>query len=176
MLRKTLIAGAALTAVSMAALSAKAEDEGPNDLEIAHIAYTAGVIDLRYAHLALAVSDNADVREFAGTMLRDHQAVNDAALALLEKLEAAPQDNATSQSLLQQAADKRAELIALEGKAFDKAYADNELGYHQFVNTALAETFIPAADNAEFKALLGSALATFRAHEKHAEKLVKNTR
>ncbi len=28
-----------------------------NDLQIAHIAYTAGNIDIRYAHLALALSE-----------------------------------------------------------------------------------------------------------------------
>lgn len=176
MLRNILFAGTAFAAASMIAWAANAEGSGPTDTEIAHIAYTAGEIDQRYAHLALAISDNPDIREFAGTMLRDHKAVNDAALALLEKLGVAPQDNSTSQSLLQQADEKRAELIALEGKAFDKAYANNELGYHQFVNKAVAETFIPAADNAEFKALLGSALKTFKAHEKHAEQLVKKTR
>ena len=36
-----------------------------NDLEIAHVAYTADNIDIRYAHLALAISKNPAVREFA---------------------------------------------------------------------------------------------------------------
>jgi len=34
-----------------------------NDLEIAHTAYTAGGIDIRYAHLALAVSENDAVNQ-----------------------------------------------------------------------------------------------------------------
>lgn len=39
-----------------------------NDLEIAHTAYTAGGLDIRYAHLALAVSENEGGRDFARTM------------------------------------------------------------------------------------------------------------
>ncbi|GAB4517671.1 MAG: DUF4142 domain-containing protein [Amphiplicatus sp.] len=175
MLRRTMIA-AAFAAAASTGLAAKADDEGPNDLEIAHIAYTAGEIDIRYAHLALALSDNPAVRGFAETMIRDHSAVNDAALGLLDKLGAKAQDNPTSQSLLKQAAEKRAELKALSGAAFDRAYAENELAYHQFVNKTVEEVFIPAADNEEFKALLGTALKTFKVHEAHAQRLAEQTR
>ena len=140
-----------------------------NDMEIAHIAYTAGLLDIRYAHLALAVSENPDVRAFAETMIRDHSAINEKAVALLEELGATPQDNATSQKLVEDAAQIRKELMALEGAAFDKRYAANELAYHQFVNTALETQFIPNAQNAQFKSLLESALRTFKVHEGHAE-------
>ena len=56
-----------------------------NDLEIAHVAYIADNIDIRYAHLALAISQNPEIRKFAETMIRDHTAVNEQALALFEK-------------------------------------------------------------------------------------------
>jgi len=51
-----------------------------NDLEFAHVAYIADIIDIQYAHLALGISQNPAVREFAQTMIRDHEAVNDQAL------------------------------------------------------------------------------------------------
>ncbi|MBB5517957.1 DUF4142 domain-containing protein [Amphiplicatus metriothermophilus] len=175
MLRRAMIA-AAFAAAALTGLAVQAGDEGPSDLEIAHIAYTAGEIDIRYAHLALALSDNPAVRGFAETMIRDHSAVNDAALGLLDKLGAKARDNPTSRSLLKQAAEKRAELKALSGAAFDRAYAENELAYHQFVNKTVEEVFIPAADNEEFKALLGTALKTFKIHQAHAERLVEQTR
>jgi putative membrane protein len=143
-----------------------------NDLEIAHAAYVAGNIDIRYAHLALALSNNADVREFAELMLRDHQAVNEAALALLDKLKAQPQDNAFSQSLLAGSDAKIKELAALSGAAFDKAYAANELAYHHTVNQVVSGAFIPNVENAELKALLSQALATFQAHVEHAKHMV----
>ena len=143
-----------------------------NDLEIAHAAYVAGNIDIRNAHLALALSNNAEVREFAELMLRDHQAVNEAALALLEKLKVQPQDNAFSQALLAGADAKIKEMAELSGSAFDKSYAANELGYHQTVNHVVGDAFIPNVENTELKALLGQALATFKAHEEHARQMV----
>lgn len=168
-------AAAGLLVALSGTVAAKGGAEGPSDAEIAHIAYTAGLIDISYAEVALEVSENAQVRAFAETMKRDHKAVNDAALDLLNKLGVAPQDNATSQSLSAQAEEKRAELRSLSGAPFDKAYAENELAYHQFVNATLEDSFIPAADNAEFKDLLGVALKTFKTHEQHAKQLVEAT-
>ena len=94
----------------------------------------AGKIDIRNAHLALALSDTPEVREFAELMLSDHQAVNEAALALLEKLKAQPQDNAFSQSLMSGATPQLADMAKFSGHEFDKSYATNELAYHQTVN------------------------------------------
>lgn len=143
-----------------------------NDLQIAHIAYTAGSIDIRYAHLALALSEDPGVREFASLMVRDHGAVNDKALALVEELKITPEDNATSRQLSQQAAQIRDELRQLTGTAFDKRYAANELAYHQAVNGAVEGTLIPAAQNEKLKSLLLSALKTFKVHERHAQDMV----
>ncbi|WP_298852645.1 DUF4142 domain-containing protein [uncultured Ruegeria sp.] len=146
--------------------------EAMNDLEIAHTAYTAGAIDVRYAHLATALSDNPAVIEFAATMLRDHNAVNEAALALLTELDVSPQDNDLSKALNDGAAAKRAELAGLSGDAFDCAYATNELAYHQLVNSTVEGSFIPAVTVEPLAELLKDALATFQQHEKHAEMMV----
>jgi putative membrane protein len=175
---KTLIrlAIAALFAISATLGAAQAQQRAPNDLEIAHIAFNAGLIDIRYAHLALAISENAAVREFAQTMIRDHTAVNERAVALLRRLNANPQDNATSQQLLQQAAQLRAELRALDGAAFDRRYAQNELAYHQFVNRAVETQFIPAVQNTELRELLRGALEIFKRHEQHAARMVEGLR
>lgn len=151
--------------------SANAQDRAPadlNDLEIAHVAYTAGTIDIRYAHLALAISENPEIRSFAETMIRDHTAVNDQAVALVQKLSITPQDNFMSQSLVAGSKDIVNELRQLSGSAFDKRYAANELGYHQTVNSVVGGTFIPNAQTPELKALLKSALKTFEVHEGHA--------
>ena len=171
------LTGLALIAILAAgcagSTTATAQDPAKlNDLEIAHAAYVAGDIDIRNAHLALALSDDPKIREFAELMIRDHEAVNQAALALLDKLKAKPEDNAFSQSLLSGARDTWAKLGSLSGHAFDKSYAANELSYHQTVNHVVGDAFIPNADNAELKTLLGSALDTFKAHEKHAEQMV----
>lgn len=144
-----------------------------NDLEYAHIAYTADNIDIRYAHLALALSTNPDIHAFARTMIRDHTAVNEAALGLLEKLGATAQDNAFSQTLNNNAEDIIDGFVKLRGAEFDAAYAKNELAYHKAVNDLVENTMIPNIDNAEVKALFEQGLEIFKAHEKHAEMMVK---
>lgn len=64
---KQFVLAIALLVLSGLAIAAESPDE-LNDLEIAHVAYTANNIDIQYAHLALAISQNPDVREFARTM------------------------------------------------------------------------------------------------------------
>lgn len=166
MIRKTLF-----VAMIAAATPAFAQDQ-MNDLQIAHTAYTAGQLDIRYAHLALAVSESDAVRAFAETMIRDHTAVNEAAVALITELNVTPEDNDLSRALVEGAAAKRAEFVALSGKAFDCAYAQNELGYHQVVNETVEGKFIPWATVEPLKALLSDALVTFKTHEGHAEDMV----
>jgi len=148
---------------------ASAQGAKLTDPQIAHIAYTAGQIDIEAAQQALQKSKNKDIIAFAQNMERDHKAVNDQALALVKKLNVTPQDNDTSKALSKQAAAKRAELAKLSGAAFDKAYIDNEVAYHKTVNDALQNTLIPSASNAELKELLTTGLKIFQGHEQHAE-------
>jgi putative membrane protein len=162
--------GAALLILAFSAAPVLAA--GPTDPQIAHIAYTADVIDIDAAKLALEKSKNPDVIAFAKDMVRDHQAVNEKALALLKKLGVTPEDNDTSKSLTKDAKAEHAKLEKLSGKAFDQAYAANELAYHKTVNGALESTLIPSASNAELKTLLETGLKIFKGHEEHAAHLV----
>lgn len=145
-----------------------------NDAQIAHIAYTAGVIDVTAAKQALAKSHDKAVRAFAEEMARDHAAVNDQALALVKKLGVTPQDNPTSQSLSTAAAAEQTKLAALDGAAYDKAYVANEVAFHKTVNGALSGTLIPSAQNAELKSLLETGLKLFQSHQTHAEHLAQS--
>jgi putative membrane protein len=147
--------------------------DGPTDPQIAHIAYTAGSIDIAAGKQALARSHNKAVRSFAQEMVRDHQAVNDKALALVKKLHVTPEDNATSQALSKQAKATLDKLSHLSGSAYDRAYVDNEVAYHKTVNGALEKTLIPSAKNGELKSLLETGLTLFREHLAHAEQIAK---
>lgn len=169
---KSVLIGA-LAFASAISVAARAETPAElNDLEIAHVAYTADSIDIRYAHLAMAISKNPAIHAFAQTMIRDHSAVNDRALALLAKLDVGAQDNFLSRQLNEQADRLVAEMGGLSGAEFDRRYAANELAYHRAVNSLVESTFIPNIENAEVKALFEEALIIFRAHEKHAEMMV----
>jgi putative membrane protein len=169
-----LILIAAGFAWALASTATMAEDAKPNDAQIAHIAYTAGRIDIKTAQLALQKSKNKEVRDFAENMVRDHTAVNDQALALVKKLNVTPQDNDTSKAIVKQADAKQAELTKLDGAAFDKAYADNEVAYHKMVDNALETVLIPDASNAELKDLLSTGLKIFQGHEQHAEHVAQS--
>jgi putative membrane protein len=174
MLKKfAMLAGAALLAT---ASPGPAQDAAPSDAQIAHIAYTAGQLDIDAARQALERSRNVEVRAFAETMVRDHQAVNEQALALLRRLGVTPQQHPTSAALSSQAAAERQRLASLQGAAFDRAYAEREAAYHAAVNAVLRDTLIPTADNAELKALLEAGLALFTAHQRHAETLARQLR
>jgi putative membrane protein len=155
-----------LSGASVAQAAAK-----PTDPQIAHIAYTAGQLDIEAAKQAISKSTNKDVRAFAEDMARDHAAVNDKALALVKKLNVTPEDNDTSRALTKQAAEKRAELSKLSGAEFDKAYIANEVAYHKTVNGALETTLIPSASNPELKSLLQTGLKIFQGHQQHAEEV-----
>ena len=167
-MKSQLIAALGAACLLLAVPLASAQD-APTDPQIAHIAYSAGVIDIEAAKLALAKAQNKDVAAFAKSMQDDHSAVNEQALALVKKLNVTPEDNATSQALNKAAQEKYAELSKLEGTAFDKAYIDNEVAFHKQVIGALEGQLIPATKNAELKAFLETGVKLFQGHEQHAE-------
>ena len=171
---RNILAGGAAALIACAAVPAIAA--AINDAQIAHIAYTAGNIDIAAGKQALAKSHNKAVRAFAEEMVRDHNAVNVKALALVKKLHVTPQDNPTSKSLSSGAAAKLKELSRLSGRAFDRAYVQNEVAYHRTVNGALKSTLIPNARNAELKSLLETGLTLFSEHQAHAEHLASELR
>ena len=160
---------AAIAALSLVGSAALAQGAKPTDPQIAHIAYTAGVIDIGAAKQAMTKAGNKDVKAFAQDMVRDHEAVNKQALDLVKKLKVTPEDNDTSKTLSKQAADKLAELAKLKGADYDKAYVANEVAYHKAVNGALETQLIPSASNAELKSLLQTGLKIFQGHQQHAE-------
>ncbi len=170
--RSVLIA----SALALAAAPSFSQGAKPTDAQIAHIAYTAGALDVEAGKQALAISKNPDVRAFAEQMVKDHAAVNEQALSLVKKLNVTPEDNATSKGLSSQAAAKRADLAKLSGAAFDKAYILNEIAYHKTVNDALQSTLIPSAANAELKGLLQTGLKLFQGHHQHAESIASKVK
>lgn len=160
---------AAIAAVCLLSAPVLAQNAKPTDPQIAHIAYTAGQIDITAAKQAISKSRNKAVVAFAEDMLRDHEAVNKQALDLVKKLNVTPADNDTSRGLSKQAADRQAELAKLSGVAYDKAYITNEIAFHKTVNGALETLLIPSATNTELKSLLQTGLKIFQGHQQHAE-------
>ena len=144
-----------------------------SDAEVASVAVTANQIDIDYAAIATKKSKNEAVLQFAKTMATDHKAVIDQAVALVTKLKVTPQDNAVSKQLLADAKKTMAKLNSLSGKAFDKAYIENEVAYHKAVIGAVEGLLIPESENAELKELLQNVVPALKAHLAHAEMVQK---
>jgi putative membrane protein len=151
--------------------AAGASAQNVNDAQIASIVVTANQVDIDAGKLAAARATNTEVKKFAELMVADHTGVNKSAVALVTKLKVTPEDNPTSQSLK---AGGDANLVTLKGlksAAFDKAYIDHEVAYHQAVLDAVDKTLMPGAKNAELKALLVKVRPAFVAHLEHAKHL-----
>jgi putative membrane protein len=154
-----------------ASSGAQAQSAGPSDAQIAAIVVTANQVDIDAGKLAESKSANKEVKAFAQRMVTDHTGVNKAATELVTKLKVKPEQNATSNSLKAGGEDTIKKLKGLSGSAFDKAYVDNEVTYHQSVLDAVDKTLIPSAKNEELKALLVKVRPAFVAHLEHAKHL-----
>ena len=159
--------GAAVAALAVFAAPALAQS--PSDAQIASIVVTANQVDIDAGKLAESKGSNADIKAFGKQMVTDHTGVNKQAVALVTKLKVSPEDNATSQSLKKGGEDNVKNLKTLSGAAFDRAYIEHEVAYHEQVIDALDKTLIPSAQNAELKSLLVSVRPAFVAHLEHAK-------
>ncbi|CAN7702254.1 DUF4142 domain-containing protein [Paraburkholderia sp. 22099] len=158
-------------ALVLSSFAAWAQGAGPTDPQIAAIVVTANQVDIDAGKLAQSKSSSKDVKAFGQQMVTDHGGVNKAAVDLAHKLNVTPEENATSRSLKQGGEDNLANLKKLDGAAFDKAYIDHEVTYHENVLDALDKTLIPNARNGELKALLVKVRPAFVAHLDHAKHL-----
>src|SRR6478609_8074115 len=156
---------------ALAASQAKPAAPDLSDAEVAHVAVTANAVDIDMAKFVQARLHTADVRQFAATMIADHSAVNAKAGALATRLGVTPADNAVSKSLIDGATAAKRGLDPLTGDAFDRAYLDREIGYHQAVLDALDGLLIPTTENADLKALLVQVRPAIAAHLAHAKQL-----
>ena len=151
--------------------AAGATAQGVTDAQIASIVVTANQVDIDAGKVAKEMASSPDVKKFAEQMITDHTGVNKQAVELVTKLKVTPEDNPTSQSLKAGGEKNVANLKTLKGAAFDKAYIDHEVAYHQQVLDAVDKTLIPSAKNAELKALLVKVRPAFVAHLEHAKQI-----
>jgi putative membrane protein len=158
-----------LLLAAFVAAPALALAQAPNDAQIAHIVVTANQVDIDAGKLAQARAKGKDVKDFGKQMVTDHSGVNKQAVALVTKLKVKPEDNATSQSLKKGGEENVKKLKTLKGAAFDKAYVDQEVTYHQAVLDAIDNVLIPNAKNAELKALIVKVRPAIDGHLQHAK-------
>jgi putative membrane protein len=142
-----------------------------DDAQIAAIVVSANQVDIDAGNLAIKKTKNPEVKKFAERMVTDHTAVNKAAVDLVTKLKVTPMESDASKGLVTGGTDTRAKLEGLDGDAFDKAYVDNEVAYHEAVIGVLKTKLIPSATNQELKDALVGVQPAFDAHLQHAKQL-----
>lgn len=141
---------------------------GLTDANIVAIVIAANHADILYADLALAKSVDPDVRAFASMVRQDHQAVNEAVVALVTRLSVTPVENESSLDLRDDADATRLALRDLEGFAFDSAYGASEVAYHRLLLRVIEGTLLPGAKNSDLRALLLQVRPAVAAHLSHA--------
>lgn len=158
-------AAAADSAAKAAAAAAPAAPTPPplTDANIAAILDAANAADSAAGKIASTKGTRADVKEFGRTMMRDHHALRKQGEDLVKKLNVTPALPAgdSSQAAAQHWQDS---LNAMpKGAAWDKAYIDHEVSYHQAL-LQTAQTAQAAAQNAELKDLITKAIPAVQAH------------
>jgi len=142
-----------------------------NDAQIVSIILTASQVDVDWAKIAERKTSVADVKVYAETIIKDHQSVIDELTSLTEDLKITPEENPTSQSLIDTEKSKLEELNGKYGDNFNKAYTDNEVAFHESLVKTLEETLISTAKNNELKNLLNSALLLYKSHLEEAREM-----
>jgi putative membrane protein len=177
---------ALLAAVTLAACTGGNKDESAKDTttpapapapaapaitdpQIAAIVVSANNVDIAGGKMAQAKSKNASVKAFGKMMVTDHSAVNTQATNLAKKLNLTPEENETSRGMADKGKTTADSLSKMTGAAFDKAYIDNEVTFHQNVLDAIDKTLLPNAQNAELKALIEQTRPAVAAHLKSAQ-------
>jgi putative membrane protein len=161
----TASAAPAPTAGSSTGASANAS---LSDANIVYILDQANAADSARGRLAETKGTSADVKSFAHLMVGEHHALRQQGQQLAKKLNVTPQAPPNDQSEAQAKTEMDSLNAMPKGKAWDKAYIDFEVPYHeQLMQTATKA--LDAAQNQELKDLIKKAAPVVQKHIDHAK-------
>jgi putative membrane protein len=164
------LALAGVAGVTLAARPALAQAK-VDDPTIVAIFDAANTWDIETGQLAQSRGSTQAVRDFGAMLARDHEGVRQQGRDLAAKLHVTPTPPKDF-ALAKAHTDAMKKLRALHGKAFDKAFLDNEVAYHQAVIDAVSSTLLPSTKNAELKDLEQKVAPAFAAHRDAAKNLL----
>lgn len=144
-----------------------------DDPTIVAIFDAANTYDIEAGALAEKKATNHDVHEFAEMMQRDHKAVRQQGRDLAASLKVTPTPPKDFPLAKAHAAAMQ-KLRGLSGAAFDRAYMQNEVDFHNAVINAVTTTLLPATQNAQLKDLETKVAPAFVAHRDRAQHILNN--
>jgi putative membrane protein len=166
---------AALVAASVLATPrATLAQAKPDDPTIVAIFDAANTWDVQTGQLAAERGSTKEVRDFGAMLARDHKQVRQQGRDLAKKLGVTPTPPKDF-ALAKEHTTAMTKLKGLHGKAFDKAFLENEVAFHQAVIDAVTNTLLPATKNAELKDLEQKVAPAFVAHRDAAKNLLART-
>lgn len=152
---------------------ARAQASGPklDDATIVAIFDAANTYDMETGALARSRARSNDVREFGKMLVRDHRNVRQQGRDLAASLKVTPtppKDFALAKAHV----EAMRKLRALKGDAFDRAFLQHEIDFHNAVIDAVTKTLLPAIQNAQLKDLVTRIAPAFVAHRDRAQNLL----
>jgi putative membrane protein len=163
-------AGAAASAAAPAPAPAAPAAPTLTDPNIVALLDAANMTDSSYGAVAATKGTSSAVRSFGRDMMRDHHALRKSGQDLAKKLSVTPELPAGDNSQAAATAWHDSLTAMPKGAAFDKAYIDHEVTYHQAV-LQTAQTGLGATQNADLKALIQKAAPNIQAHLDHAQQI-----
>jgi putative membrane protein len=144
-----------------------------DDPTIVAIFDAANTYDIEAGALAEQKARNHDVHEFAEMLQRDHKAVRQQGRDLAASLKVTPTAPANFALAAAHTAAMQ-KLRGLSGPAFDRAFLQNEVDFHNAVIDAVTKTLLPAIQNAQLKDLVTKVAPAFVAHRDRAQNFLNN--
>lgn len=141
-----------------------------SDPNIVYILDQANASDSARGRLAETKGTSADVKNFGRLMVGEHHALRQQGQQLAKKLNVTPQAPPNDQSEAQAKTEMDSLNAVAKGKAWDKAYIDYEVNYHQAV-LETATKALGAAQNQELKDLIQKAAPVIQKHLDRAKQI-----
>jgi putative membrane protein len=163
-----LIAGLIVSTTSPAVAQASAKLDDPT---IVAIFDAANTYDVETGTLAATKGTTQTVRDFGKMLVRDHRNVRSQGRDLAKSLGVTPTPPKDF-ALAKAHADALRLLKKQHGKAFDRAFLQHEVDFHNAVIDAVTKSLLPAIQNAQVKDLVTKVAPAFVAHRDRAQALL----
>jgi putative membrane protein len=164
---------AALAALVVPVQSTHAQSRAPkiDDPTIVAIFDAANTYDIETGGLAVKKARSKQVHEFGEMLVRDHKNVRQQGRDLAASLKVTPTPPRDF-ALAKAHADAMKKLRSLNRTAFDRAFLQHEIDFHNAVIDAVTKSLLPATQNAQLKDLETKVAPAFVAHRDRAQNLL----
>lgn len=159
----------ALAGVSATALAAEGAAKSPAPKEFVENAAQGGMTEVALGKLALAKSQDTEIKKFAQRMVTDHGKANSelATIAQAKGLEAPKKLDPSHAAMVE-------ELEAKDGAGFDEAYSQHMNSDHSKAISLFESA--SASEDADIASFARKTLPTLKEHKVMAEKLPSKSR